>query len=48
MDLAEVMRLAERPAEAAASIAEALALYEAKGNLLASRRASAVLEELGR
>jgi predicted ATPase/class 3 adenylate cyclase len=46
MDLAEVLRFADRPADAEPSVREAIALYEAKGILVSARRASALLEEL--
>ncbi|MBD0348468.1 MAG: AAA family ATPase [Thermoleophilia bacterium] len=39
MDQAEVLRLADRPDEARPLIAEAIALYEQKGNLLAAEAA---------
>jgi tetratricopeptide (TPR) repeat protein len=41
LDLAEVLRLADRPAEADAATAEAVAVYERKGNVAAARRARA-------
>jgi hypothetical protein len=47
MDLAEVLRLGENPAEARASLEEALALYERKGNLVSAERARRTLAELG-
>jgi hypothetical protein len=37
VDLAEVLRLAGRPDEAAAATREAVRLFEAKGNLAAVR-----------
>ena len=43
MDLAEVLRLAGRPDEAADAVARALTLYEAKGNLVMAERARAAL-----
>ncbi len=46
MDLGEVMRLAGRPSEAAATVAEALQLYERKGNTVAAREACAARAEL--
>jgi len=39
VDLAEVLHRAHRPQEAAAAAAEALELYEAKGNLVGAARA---------
>jgi tetratricopeptide (TPR) repeat protein len=39
MDLAEVLRLAARPDEASAAVAEALPLYERKENLVSAERA---------
>ncbi len=45
MDLAEVLRLTGRAGEAGSVTAEALELYEAKGNLVASRKAAAFLTE---
>lgn len=42
-DLGEVLRLAGRPQEAAAALAEAISLYEEKGNLVAAERLRAVL-----
>jgi class 3 adenylate cyclase/tetratricopeptide (TPR) repeat protein len=47
LDLAEVLDLAERPDEAAPAIAEALRLYEQKGNIVAAGKAQARLAELG-
>ena len=43
--LAEVQRAARRADEADASVAEALALYEQKGNIAAAARARAALSE---
>ena len=45
LDLAVVLRAAERPREAAASAERALALYERKGNLVSAARARAATEE---
>jgi len=45
-DLAEVLSLAGRPNEAAAVLAQALARYERKGNLVSTRRAQTRLAEL--
>jgi tetratricopeptide (TPR) repeat protein len=45
MDLASVLSLQERTAEAAAAIANAVQLYEAKGNTVAATRAQALLDE---
>jgi tetratricopeptide (TPR) repeat protein len=44
--LAEVMRAAGRPAEAAVALEEALALYERKGNVVSAAKARAALDEL--
>jgi tetratricopeptide (TPR) repeat protein len=44
--LAEVLRLAGRPAEAADALGEAVALYERKGNVVAARKARATLAEV--
>ena len=44
--LAEVLRLADRPDEAAAAVADALALSGRKGNLVLAERARARLEQL--
>jgi tetratricopeptide (TPR) repeat protein len=46
LNLAEVLRLADRRAEAAAAGKEALALYEQKGDIVSAGRASALLAEL--
>jgi tetratricopeptide (TPR) repeat protein len=46
MDLAEVLRTAGRPGEAASAIADALAFYERKGNVVAARRAETIRAEL--
>jgi ATP/maltotriose-dependent transcriptional regulator MalT len=46
LDLAEVLRLAGRPAEAVAPVEDALALYEQKGNAVSAAKARALLEEL--
>ncbi len=46
-DLAEVLALAGRPAEAADEFRSALALYESKGNVVLSLRARQRLEALG-
>jgi hypothetical protein len=45
MDLAEVLRLAGRPAEAVPVVADALRRYEAKEVRPAAARARALLEE---
>jgi ATP/maltotriose-dependent transcriptional regulator MalT len=45
-DLAEVLRLAGRDEEAGAALADALGLYEAKGNIVSAGRARALLSEL--
>jgi len=46
MDLAEVLALARRSADAADAVADALRLFEQKGNLVAAERARARLDEL--
>ena len=46
LDLAEVLDLAEKPDEAAPRIAEALHLYEQKGNIVAAAKARELLAEL--
>jgi class 3 adenylate cyclase/tetratricopeptide (TPR) repeat protein len=46
MDLAEVLRLAERPADAAAAAERAIDPYERKGHVVAVGRARAFAEEL--
>ena len=46
VDLAEVLDLAEKPDEAAPRIAEALHLYEQKGNIVAAAKARELLAEL--
>jgi hypothetical protein len=46
MDLAEVLKIRERQAEAAVSITEAITLYEQKGNDLAAARAREQLAAL--
>ena len=46
MDLAEVWQFADRREDAEASIEEAIRLFERKGNLVATDRARARLEEL--
>jgi hypothetical protein len=43
--LAEVLRLARRPYEAAAALEEALRLHERKGNIVAARKVRGLLEE---
>jgi tetratricopeptide (TPR) repeat protein len=45
-DLAEVLRLAGRPAEAVEAVDEAIRLHEQKGNVLAVAKERAFLEEL--
>jgi DNA-binding SARP family transcriptional activator/class 3 adenylate cyclase len=45
--LAEVLRRATRPEEAAKALEEAIVLYERKGNVVSAGRALAALEELG-
>ena len=44
-DLAEVLRLADRPKESASTLAEAIRLYEEKGNVAASGRLRGLLPE---
>ena len=44
--LAEVLRLSDHPAEAAAAIEEAIRLFDAKGNLVAGDKARSLLGEL--
>ena len=46
MDLAEVLRLADRTEEAAPIVEEAIDLYEAKGNLASAGRARAFRGQL--
>ena len=46
MSLGEVLRLAGNPGEARAAIAEAAGLYEQKGNLVSSGRASTALADV--
>jgi tetratricopeptide (TPR) repeat protein len=46
MDLAEVLRLAGRPEEAAAALKRAIELYEAKGISVLAEKAQAHLSEL--
>jgi thioredoxin-like negative regulator of GroEL len=46
MDLAEVLRLAGRPDEAAQALMEALRLHEQKGNLVSAERTRALLADL--
>ena len=46
LDLAEVLRLADRPAEAARRVEEALLLFERKGNRVSAEAARAMLSEL--
>jgi alkanesulfonate monooxygenase SsuD/methylene tetrahydromethanopterin reductase-like flavin-dependent oxidoreductase (luciferase family) len=43
VDLAEILSLAGRPAEAAAALDEAVALYERKGNVVSASRARSAL-----
>ncbi|MDP9244285.1 MAG: AAA family ATPase [Chloroflexota bacterium] len=47
ISLAEVQRLAQRPDEAIPTLAEAVALYEQKGNSVSAAKARALLGELG-
>lgn len=47
MDLAQVLRMAGKPAEAEQAAREALALYERKGNRPASESARKFIDELG-
>ena len=46
MDLAEVLSLGGKPAEAARAVAEAVALYEQKGNLVSAGAARTRIAEL--
>ena len=46
MVLAEVLRVAGRPREAAEDIGQALKLYDRKGNLVLAAKARSVLREL--
>jgi len=46
LDLAEVLRLAERPAEAAERVEEGLLLFDRKGNRVSAEAARAMLSEL--
>jgi ATP/maltotriose-dependent transcriptional regulator MalT len=48
IDLAEVLRLAARPVEAAAAVAEAARLFDEKGNVVSAARAHTLLQALGR
>jgi tetratricopeptide (TPR) repeat protein len=48
MDLAEVLRMADRPDEEADALRRALGWYEAKGNLVMAGNAQALLTELER
>jgi hypothetical protein len=47
LDLAEVLSLAGRDAEAAEAVEPALRLFEEKGNLVSADRARSFLAELG-
>lgn len=47
LGLAEVLRLADRKAEAASAVQAALDLYRLKGNVVAGARATSLLTELG-
>jgi DNA-binding SARP family transcriptional activator/tetratricopeptide (TPR) repeat protein len=46
LDLAEVLRLADRPAEAARCVEKAMDLFERKGNVVSTITARALLDEL--
>jgi DNA-binding SARP family transcriptional activator/tetratricopeptide (TPR) repeat protein len=46
VDLAEILRLAGRPAESADVLHEAVAVYEQKGNVVSTAQARAALDEL--
>ena len=46
MDLAEILRLASRPEEAAPVLKQALLLHRLKGNVVSATRVSALLDEL--
>jgi tetratricopeptide (TPR) repeat protein len=47
LDLAEVLEVARRPAEAVPAVEEAIRLYEKKGNVVSAARARARIERLG-
>jgi class 3 adenylate cyclase/tetratricopeptide (TPR) repeat protein len=47
MDLAEILRLADRPEEAVPVLIDALRLHRLKGNVVSATRVSAQLDELG-
>jgi predicted ATPase/class 3 adenylate cyclase len=46
LDLGEVLRLADRPADAAAAVQSSLQLHERKGNLVSAKRARELLDRL--
>ena len=46
VDYAEVLRLADRRAEASSAVVSAVTLYEQKGNVVSATKARALLEEL--
>jgi tetratricopeptide (TPR) repeat protein len=46
LDLAEILKLAGRHEEATGAIAEAIRLYEEKGNVVMAKKTRALLEEL--
>jgi hypothetical protein len=46
LDLAEVLRLAGRPSDAAAAIESAIDLFERKGNVVSAERARRLLDDL--
>jgi Flp pilus assembly protein TadD len=48
LDLGEILRMAERPQQARESFAQALALYEQKGNVVGAERAKSLFDELAR
>jgi hypothetical protein len=45
-DLAEVLRLANRPKEARAALEDAIRIYEEKGNVIVAQHARGALAEL--
>ena len=46
LDLAEVLRLADRPGEAAGYVEQAMDLFERKGNVVSTIAARSLLDEL--
>jgi tetratricopeptide (TPR) repeat protein len=47
LSLSEVLRLADRPMDAASTVRQALDLYRRKGNIVSEARAESLLAELG-